>query len=125
MVIPHPGAAERRGALMIELIVAMAILVGALLPIAYSLAAEKRLVRALYQRAVAMEIVDGEMEVLAQGGWRAFANGVTEYPVRALAATNLPPGKFLLTLAPERVRLEWRPSVKTHGGPVLREVRLP
>jgi hypothetical protein len=107
---------------MIELLVAMAILAGVLLPLVYSVASERRYARAAYQRAVAMEIVDGEMEALAAGGWRAFTNGVTDYRVDARAATNLPPGQFLLTLTPEKLRLEWRPKIKQHGGAVVREV---
>ena len=79
---------------MMELLVAMALLVGALLPLAYSIVSEKRLARAYYQRAVAMEIVDGEMETLAAGEWATFSSGIHEYPVRAGAATNLPPGRF-------------------------------
>jgi len=71
------------GALMVELLVAMALLTGALLPLAYSFASEKRLARSYYQRAVAIEIVDGEMEALAAGEWHAFAPGVHEYRVRA------------------------------------------
>jgi hypothetical protein len=125
MVIRIPRkSARRRGALMIELLVALGILAGALLPCAYSIASEKRLARAYYQRAVAMEIVDGEIEALAAGEWRAFAPGTSEYPARAGAATNLPPGQFLLTIAGQKVRLEWRPAVKHHGGPVVREVIL-
>lgn len=120
------AAGRRRcvGALLTELAVAMSLLLVALLPLSYSIVSERRLARALYQRAVAMELVDGEMEVLAAGGWRAFAPGVHEYPVRAGAATNLPPGRFVLTVAPERLRLEWQPAVKRHGGSVVREVRL-
>jgi hypothetical protein len=109
------------GALMAELVVATALLAGALLPLAYSIASEKRLARAYYQRAVAMEIVDGEMQVLAAGEWRQFQRGTHEYLVQAIAATNLPPGKFLLTLEANKVKLEWRPAVKDHGGPVVRE----
>jgi hypothetical protein len=116
------SSARQRGALMVELLVAMALIAGALLPLAYSFASERRLVRATYQRAVAMEIVDGEMEVLAAGAWRAHSAGVHEYPVHAVAATNLPPGRFLLTVQETTVRLEWRPSVKMHGGAVVREV---
>lgn len=107
---------------MIELLVAMAIVATILLPIAYSIAAERRLTRAVYQRALAVEIVDGEMEALVAGGWRVFSNGITEYPVRAQAAQNLPPGRFTLTMTPERLRLEWHPLVKMHGGTVVREV---
>jgi hypothetical protein len=109
---------------MIELVVAMAIIAFILLPTAYSISAERRLMRAMYQRAIAMEIVDGEMETLAAGGWRGLGKGVVDYPVKSNAATNLPPGRFILTLTPEKLRLEWQPSVKQHGGPVVREVRL-
>jgi len=112
------------GALMIELLVAMALLLGALLPLAYSIASERQLARATYQRAVAMELVDGEMEILAAGEWRAFPAGRYPYPIRAAAATNLPPGAFLLTVTPIKVRLEWQPTVKRHGGPVAREIIL-
>jgi hypothetical protein len=118
------GQARKRGALMTELVVAMTILAGALLPLAYSIASERRVARASYQRAVAMEIVDGEMEALAAGGWRAFAPGTREYPVRAGAATNLPPGRFLLSLETGKLRLEWKPAVKNHGGSVVREAMI-
>jgi Tfp pilus assembly protein PilX len=113
---------RERGALMVELLVAMALLTGALLPIAYSVGSEKRLARAYYQRAVAMEIVDGEIEALAAGEWRAFQPGTHDYAVQALAATNLPAGRFLLTVEAAKIRLEWRPAVKHHGGNVVREV---
>ena len=115
-------SARQRGALMVELLAAVVLLTAALLPLAYSISSENRVARAMYQRAIAMEIVDGEMEVLAAGGWRAFTNGVNEYRVKAAAATNLPPGRFILSVAPPKVRLEWRPEVKDHGGAVVREV---
>lgn len=113
---------RQRGSLMVELLAATALLTAALLPLAYSLSSEKRLARAMYQRAIAMEIVDGEMELLAAGGWRAFTNGVSEYRVTAAAATNLPPGRFMVSVTLPKVRLEWRPEVKDHGGLVAREV---
>jgi len=123
MVIQLASAQARRSAsLTVELLVAMALLTGALLPLAYSFASEKRLARATYQRAIAMEIVDGEMETLAAGEWRAFPIGAHEYQVRAGAITNLPPGRFVLTVQTGKVRLEWLPSIKQHGGPVMREV---
>ncbi|MEY2428805.1 MAG: hypothetical protein QOJ40_1690 [Verrucomicrobiota bacterium] len=115
-------SARQRGALMMELLVAMALLVGALLPLAYSIVSEKRLARSYYQRAVAMEIVDGEMETLAAGEWAAFPSGSHEYRVRAGAATNLPPGHFILTIETNLVKLEWHPAIRQHGGPIVREV---
>ncbi|MCX6913343.1 MAG: prepilin-type N-terminal cleavage/methylation domain-containing protein [Verrucomicrobia bacterium] len=112
------------GFLMVELLVALALVVAVLLPFAYSFAAERRLALASYQRAVAMEIVDGEMEVLAAGEWRAFPPGTHDYHIQAGAATNLPPGRFMLTVQPGKVRLHWQPDRKDHGGPVTREAIL-
>jgi hypothetical protein len=113
--------AVERGYLMAELLVAMAILVAVILPVAYSFTQEKRVARGYYDRAVAMEIVDGEMEVLMAGEWRTFAPGQYAYPVNENAVTNLPPGKFTLTIQTNKVRLEWKPDNNGHGGPVARE----
>ena len=125
MVTLSKSVRRHGGWLMIELLAAISLLVAALLPLAYSLASEKKLARSQYQRAVAMEIVDGEFEALLAGEWRAFTSGTQPYQVRAAAATNLPPGQFLLTLGDNRLRLEWKPAVRNQGGTVLREVRLP
>ena len=73
---------RQRGSLMVELLVALAILTGVLLPLAYSFVSERRLARSAYQRAVAMEIVDGEMEVLLAGG--CFGIGAIYPLARAL-----------------------------------------
>jgi len=119
------GRGRRSGALMTELLIAMAMMVSVLLPLAYSITSEKRLARTAFHRAVAMEIVDGEMEILAAGEWRSFAPGQHEYPIHAIAATNLPPGRFLLTVGTDKVRLEWQPSAKKYGGAVvLREAKI-
>ena len=125
MVIKVQHGSDDRGAwLMIDLLVAMALLTVGLLPIAYSMASEKRFARAAYQRAIAVALVDGEAEVLAAGAWRDLETGVHEYSVRAPAATNLPPGRFVVALEPGKFRLEWRPKVRGHGGPVVREVNV-
>ncbi len=109
---------------MVELLVALALVIAVLLPFAYSFSAERRIALAYYQRAVAMEIVDGEMEALAAGEWRAFPPGTHDYYVHAGAATNLPPGRFILNVEPGKVRLFWQPALKDHGGPVTREAIL-
>lgn len=114
----------QRGALITELVVAMAILAIAILPLAFTFAHETQLLRQAYCHAVAMEIVDGELEVLAAGEWRAFASGTQPYSVKAQAATNLPPGAFQLTVSTNRVRLEWIPQASHVGGRITREARV-
>ena len=74
-----------------------------------------------------MEIVDGEMEVLADGAWREHELGRHEYSINANSATNLPPGKFIFTRTEKNIRLEWRPQDEFAGRriKVTREARLP
>ena len=125
MVISLPNKRLRQcGSMMAEMMVAIAILMLVIVPVAYSFDAEKRAARATYEHAIAMEIVDGEMEVLLAGEWRAFTPGTHPYPVKANALTNLPPGEFTLTLSTNQVRLEWKPSMTRRGGPIVREAAL-
>jgi hypothetical protein len=119
-----PRGQPRRGSLSIELTVAVGILVTVLMPLSLCFPRELAVMRSLYHHAVAMEIVDGEMEVLRAGEWRAFAPGAQPYPVRAGAATNLPPGRFVLTLTNGVARLEWLPDSAGRGGRVVREFSL-
>jgi hypothetical protein len=106
---------------MVELVMAMAIVLIALLPLSFSAASDARGMRGAYQRAVAMEIVDGEMEILAAGAWRDFPEGAHPYAVPAHAAANLPAGQFQLTRTGQHLRLEWKSDKKLGIGPVVRE----
>jgi hypothetical protein len=120
----HRGAGAQVGALQTEAIVALGILVAVMLPLAFTFLQETRTCRAHYYKAVAMEIVDGEMEALAAGEWRAFRPGKQSYAVHAAASTNLPPGEFVLTLDDKQARLEWIPRMGGAGGIVAREVKV-
>ena len=115
---PH---ANETAALMTELIIGIAILGIAVFPLAYSFAKEHQYLRTCYQRAVAMEIVDGEMEVLLAGDWHSFTNGVHALTPQARSATNLPPGTLQLTVAGKNLQVEWLPSEKDQGGKIARE----
>jgi hypothetical protein len=108
-----------------EMAVAIAILAIALLPLAYGAASTAKRFRANYDRAVAMEIVDGEMEILAAGEWREFPEGAQPYTVHAGAAANLPPGQFQLTRFGNHLRLQWSSTEKQDIGLVVREVTIP
>lgn len=119
------GRTRLRGSMMLEAMVGLAILTAAVLPLGYAFTQERQMFRASYQRAVAMELVDGEIEILAAGEWRAFGQGSRPYKVRADATKNLPPGRFQLSVEGKRLRLEWIPDRQHAGGKVVREVRLP
>ncbi len=117
-----PRTRQMRGFMMVDLFVGMAILALAILPLAYSYVRETRLLRAEYFRGVAMEIVDGEMEVLAAGEWRNLPEGAQPYAVHARAAANLPPGHFRLIRTGAHLRLEWTSDQRQGIGPVVREI---
>jgi hypothetical protein len=128
MVIHSSGWARqvRRAAfLTTELVIAMGILLVAVIPMGYAFFQERQMTRALYNRAVAMEIVDGEIEVLRAGDWRSLPQGSKPYEVRAESATNLPPGRFVITREGRRLRLEWLPADRNRGGRILRELEEP
>ncbi len=110
------------GFLNIELVVAIAILAVVMLPLGGAWYHETKMLRAYYRDAVAMEILDGEMEVLAAGEWQSFPEGRHELKPTAHAATNLPPGHFVLTREVQRMRLEWLPE---RGRKMAREIKLP
>jgi hypothetical protein len=119
---PFSSRTRQRGFMMADLFVGMAILAIAILPLAFSYAKETRLLRAEYFHGVAMEIVDGEMEILAAGEWRNFPEGAQAYTVHARAAASLPPGHFQLTKSGRRLRLEWATEQRQGIRPVVREV---
>lgn len=112
---------RERGALNADMIIALAIFVTAMLPLGYGWVQEQKVLRSHYWHAVAMEIVDGEMEILMAGEWRAWREGTHTFPIKADAAKNLPPGKFTLTRTGQTVRLEWVPEKRGSGGAVVRE----
>ena len=125
MVIQSRPIARQRGMLIVEVVVAMAMLTIAVFPLGFAFNSDARLFRVTYQQAVAMEIVDGEIEILAAGPWRDLPEGPVPYPVHANSATNLPPGQFLLTRSGNHLRLEWSSAKKSGIGSVVREVTVP
>ncbi len=116
---------RRQGSLQIDLVIALSIVVIALLPLASSIRAERQLCRALYYRAVAMSIVDGEAEILQAGEWQDYEPGIHDYEVRAEAANNLPEGRFVLNRTEQSVHLSWKPRSRGHGGRVERNFSIP
>lgn len=115
---------SQRGSAMADILCALGLLAAALIPLSVSFYSEQKVLRTHYQHAVAMEIVDGEMEILRAGEWRVWREGTHTYPIKAAAAKSLPPGKFTLTRTGLTLRLEWVPDKRGTGSPVVREVEI-
>jgi hypothetical protein len=110
------------GFLEVDLIVGLAILTLAILPFGYSFAHERQALKAGYFRSVAVEVVDGEMEILAAGDWKNFPDGLQNYSVHDNA--QLPPGHFELTKTGNHLRLEWTADERKGIGAVVREITI-
>ncbi|HEY5068709.1 MAG TPA: hypothetical protein VII37_02945 [Candidatus Acidoferrum sp.] len=113
-----------RGYLMVDLLVALAILSLAIMPIGFAFARERQVLKLEYCQSVANEIVDGEMEILAAGDWKNYPDGVQNYPIHANAAASLPPGHFQLNKTGNHLRLEWNSDAKHGLGTIAREVTI-
>lgn len=115
---------RQKGFLITEMVVALSILALVLIPLSLSFYNDQKLCRIYYYRAIAMEIVDGEMEVLRAGEWKHFEEGSQPYAVHAGAANNLPPGRFILTRSKQHFQLEWLPEKTETGGRIIRETEV-
>jgi hypothetical protein len=113
---------RQRAVLEMDLLMAMTILTLAILPLGFSFARERAVLRAEYFRSAADEIVDGEMEVLVAGDWKNYPDGAQNYTVHANAAAHLPVGHFELTKNGNHLRLEWTPDHKEGIGIITREI---
>lgn len=116
------AAQSKRGFLEVDLLVGLAILTLAIVPLGYSFMQERQVLRAEYFRSVANEIVDGEAEILAAGDWKNFPDGSQTYLVHANSAGNLPSGHFQLTKTGNHLRLEWNSDERMGIGVVVREI---
>ena len=123
VILPSSKRRRTGGMLTSDLIVAMGLLVLTVIPLSFSFLREQKLCRAYYCRAVAMEIVDGEMEKLVAGEWKNYSTGKQHYEVKADAVRNLR-GEFQLEVDAKTLRLEFVPAENNHGGRVVREVEV-
>jgi hypothetical protein len=118
----HATRQRERGFLEVDLVVGLAILTLAVVPLGFSFTHERQVLKMEYFRSVANEIVDGETEILAAGDWKNVSDGSQAYTVHANAAANLPPGHFQLTKAGNHLRLEWTPDERRGVSAVVREI---
>jgi hypothetical protein len=115
------------GFLTTDAVVGLAIVCLVLIPLTMTLLPQQRVAKTYYERAVLLEILDGELEVLQAGAWRELNRGREVYQVRAEAERSLPNGSFTVELTESRIRLEWRAASRPNRDPLIvtREVALP
>lgn len=115
---------RKAGSFVIDVTVAMTLLVLVAIPFALGYINSEKQMRQAYYRAVALEVVDAEAEILAAGLLRQYPEGESNYPVLRGAATHLPPGTFRLGRTGNTGTLEWRSQKPMPGGTVRRSFRM-
>ncbi|MFT4691017.1 MAG: hypothetical protein ACI9OD_003239 [Limisphaerales bacterium] len=115
---------SRRAVVAADLSVGLALIAMVVIPLSYTWLKEQQVLRSQYYQAVAMQLVDGEMEILAAGEWRTLPEGTNTYAISHAAAKRLAPGRFLSVRTDRRIRLEWIPERRGLGRRVVREVEI-
>jgi len=116
--------ARCRAFLQLDVAVAITVLALVFIPLSISSSGDLDLARRHYFEAVALQLIDGEMDVLLAGEHRKYTPG--EYGITPVgeAVQNLPEGKFVLTVQEQKLTLAWVPTKRAKWGRVERVVEL-
>jgi len=119
-----------QGHLQMDLLTAIGLVVLAVLPLGFGFVHHRKLVRDATTRAIVLELLDGEMEVLVAGEHRAATNTLQNWPLRGAAVLNLPQGACTLsrshpTPAAIELMLEWKAERPGTIQSVRRAIRIP
>lgn len=117
------GRKTKKGVLLTEMIVAISVLVILTSVLVPKILSDKQALRDLYYRSVAMEILDGEMEILLSGEWQNYKEGITNFTPRANALKILPKGIWRISLSNQSIKLEWIPHYNKRKLYIAREVK--
>lgn len=122
--MPGHRQKSQRGFLGVELVVAISILAIAILPLAFTLVRDQELFRAYQVQAAILEVLDGELEVLAAGYVNDFPNGVHSYTPAAESMRYMPAGTMTLLRSNRLLRLEWKPDKSWRGGILVKQIHI-
>ena len=121
---PTTRLTTRLAFLQLDVAVAITVLALVFIPLSVSSSGDLDLARRQYFEAVALQLIDGEMDVLLAGERRKYTPG--EYGITPVgeAVQNLPEGEFVLTVHDQKLTLAWGPTKRAKWGRVERVVEL-
>ena len=116
--------ARCRAFLQLDVAVAITVLALVFIPLSISSSGDLDLARRHYFEAVALQLIDGEMDVLLAGERRKHTTGKHRITPIGEAVQNLPEGEFVLTVHDQKLTLAWVPNKRAKWGRVERVVEL-
>ena len=121
---PTTRLAKRLAFLQLDVAIALMVLALVFIPLSVSSSGDLDLARRHYFEAVALQLIDGEMDVLLAGERRKYTTGEHRITPVGEAVQNLPEGKFVLTVQEQKLTLAWVPTKRAKWGRVERVVEL-
>ena len=121
---PTTRLTNRLAFLQLDVAVAITVLALVFIPLSISSSGDLDLARRHYFEAVALQLIDGEMDVLLAGEHRKYTTGEHRITPVGEAVQNLPEGEFVLTVHDQKLTLAWVPTKRAKWGRVERVVEL-
>ena len=121
---PTTRLAKRLAFLQLDVAIALTVLALVFIPLSVSSSGDLDLARRHYFEAVALQLIDGEMDVLLAGERRKYTTGEHRITPVGEAVQNLPEGEFVLTVHDQKLTLAWVPTKRAKWGRVERVVEL-
>jgi len=119
---PTTRLAKRLAFLQLDVAIALTVLALVFIPLSVSSSGGLDLARRHYFEAVALQLIDGEMDVLLAGERRKYTTGEHRITPVGEAVQNLPEGEFVLTVHDQKLTLAWVPTKRAKWGRVERVV---
>ena len=121
---PTTRLAKRLAFLQLDVAIALMVLALVFIPLSVSSSGGLDLARRHYFEAVALQLIDGEMDVLLAGERRKYTTGEHRIKPVGESVQNLPAGEFVLSVQDEKLTLAWMPKKLAKWGRVERVVQL-
>lgn len=121
---PTTRLTNRLAFLQLDVAVAITVLALVFIPLSVSSSGDLDLARRHYFEAVALQLIDGEMDVLLAGERRKYTTGEHRITPVGEAVQNLPEGEFVLTVQEQKLTLAWMPNKRAKWGRIERVVEL-
>ena len=121
---PTNRLAKRLAFLQLDVAIALTVLALVFIPLSVSSSGGLDLARRHYFEAVALQLIDGEMDVLLAGERRKYTPGEHQIKPVGEAVQNMPEGEFVLTVHDQKLTLAWVPTKRAKWGRVERVVEL-
>lgn len=121
---PTTRLTNRLAFLQLDVAVAITVLALVFIPLSVSSSGDLDLARRQYFEAVALQLIDGEMDVLLAGERRKYTPGEHQIKPVGEAVQNLPEGEFVLTVHDQKLTLAWVPTKRAKWSRVERVMEL-